>query len=261
MATKETQAARPLAKGGALIDRGSFEPPYHQLADILRREIASGSLRPGDRVLSEVQLCERYAVSPMTVRRAINILLDEGLIVTSKGRGTFVRPMGLDTAAFGLQALQELFSSDRTDVRIVSARTIGATPRISRKLGIPASTKVVLIRRLIVAGGEPVIYHREYLVYDAGRPLIEAELAITNLRGLFDGQSETVLKRGELRLEVTAIKDGESILLNVPSGTPAFDIEHTFFDFDDRAVSWGWFIIRGDCLSFQTTVGVPSLNG
>lgn len=243
---------------GPRINRNLFDPPYYQLANILRRQIATGELRPGDRLLSEVQLCERYEVSPMTARRALTILLDEGLVTAARGRGTFVKPLVLSTATFGLQALEELFSGERTSVRFLSVRTIAATPRISQRLGVALDDKVITIRRLLLRDGEPVAFHREYLVLDPTRPLVEAEMGITSLQGLFDGQGETVLKRGDLGIQTTVLTEEEARLLNAATGSAAFRIEHTFFDFEDQPVSWGWFIVPGSCLQFSATVGVPA---
>jgi GntR family transcriptional regulator len=197
----------------------------------------------------------------MTVRRAINILLDEGLVTTAQGRGTFVRPMGLGTATFGLQALEDLFGNDQTSVRMLKATTMPATSRISQKLALPADAKVISIRRLLTLGAEPVAYHREYLICDPERPIVEAELGITTLRGLFDGSGESALKRGDLAIETTVLTEEEGRLLAAPAGRAAFRIEHIFYDFDDRPVSWGWFIVRGDCLRFRAGVGVQSASG
>ena len=256
MVNKAPPAARTQQSAELRIDRDSFEPPYFQLAGILRQQIATGLLRPGDRVPSEIQLCERYEVSPMTARRAINILLDEGLVTASRGRGTFVKPLVLSTATFGFQALEDLFNGEHTSVRFLSVRTIAATPRIHQHLGVPVGAKVISIRRLLSREQEPVAYQREYLVFDPERPVVEAEMGITSLQGLFDGRGETVLKRGNLGIETTVLTDEESKLLHQPAGSAAFRIEHTFFDFDERPVSWGWFIVRGDCLRFSATVGV-----
>lgn len=240
------------------IDRDSFAPPYYQLANILRDQIATGLLRAGDRVPSEAQLCEQYKVSPMTARRALNILLDEGLVTAARGRGTFVKPLVLGTATFGLHALEKLFDRERTSVRFLSVKTTPATQRICRKLGVLVDSKVISIRRLLLRDGEPVAYHREYLIFDPSRPVVEAEMGITSLQGLFDGKGETVLKRGDLRIEATVLIEEESRLLNAAAGGPAFRIEHTFFDFEEQPVSWGWFIIPGSCLSFDATVGARS---
>ncbi len=256
MVTPQMSTSRARSARGVNIDRNSFEPPYHQLAQILRQQIAVGELRPGDRVPSEVQLCERYEVSPMTVRRAINILLDEGLVTATRGRGTFVRPLVLGTATFGLQALENLFNAENTVVRFLSVRTTPATVRISEKLQVPIDDKVISIRRLLSRDGEPVAYHREYLIFDPTQPIVEAEMGITTLQGLFHGRGETVLKRGDLTIETTVINEEEAKLLAVLAGRAAFRIEHVFYDFQDRPVSWGWFIVPGERLRFCARVGV-----
>lgn len=256
MVTSQPSKSRGRAARAPTIDRNSFEPPYYQLANILRQQIATGELRPGDRVPSEVQLCEQYEVSPMTVRRAINLLLDEGLVTATRGRGTFVRPLELGTATFGLQALEALFNDEHTSVRFLSVRTAPATPRISQYLRVPVDDKVISIRRLLSRDGEPVAYHREYLIFDPTQPIVEAEMGITTLQGLFDGRGETVLKRGDLTIETTVVTEEEAKLLNIPAGRAAFRIEHIFYDFEDRPVSWGWFIVPGDRLRFQARVGV-----
>ncbi len=238
------------------INRDLFEPPYYQLANILRHQIATGILRPGDRIPSEAQICERYQVSPMTARRALTILLDEGLVTAERGRGTFVKPLVLGTATFRLHALEELFNGERTMVRFLSVKTAPATQRIARKLEISVGSKVISIRRLLLRDDEPVAYHREYLIFDPLRPIVEAEMGITSLQGLFDGKGETVLKRGDLGIEATVLTEEEARLLNATAGNAAFRIEHTFFDFEDQPVSWGWFIIPGNRLKFGATVGV-----
>ncbi|MER6315189.1 GntR family transcriptional regulator [Streptomyces sp. NPDC001581] len=63
---------------------------YAQVADDLRRQIARGALTAGQRLDGNAKLAERYGVAAMTVRHALDILRDEGLIVSQQGRGTFV---------------------------------------------------------------------------------------------------------------------------------------------------------------------------
>ena len=239
------------------IDRSSYEPAYAQLVNILRRQIAMGVFRPGDRLPSESQLCQRYQVSSMTVRRVINILVEQGVVIAEQGRGTFVKPLELGTAAFHLDELQRLFRDEAyTTGKLLEARITSASERTSRKLDIEIRQRTVFIRRLISQGETPVMYHREHLVYDPTRPIIEAEMEVTSLRGLFDGGGESTLKRGDLTIDATVLTEEEAQLLQSTIATAAFRVEHIFYDFDDRPVSWGWFISPGDRLRFTTTVGV-----
>lgn len=241
------------------IDRSSYEPAYAQLVRILMGQIAAGEFRPGDRLPSEAQLCERYGVSPMTVRRVINILVDKGVVTAEQGRGTFVRPLELATATFDLDRLQSLFRNEgHSTVKLLEARITPATERIARKLAIEIGDRTVFIRRLISQGEEAVLLHREHVIYDPSRPIIEAEMKVTALHGLFSGGGSSDLKRGDLTISATTLTEEEAFLLQAQPGAPAIRLEHLFYDFADRAVSWGWFICSGDRLRFTATIGVPA---
>jgi DNA-binding GntR family transcriptional regulator len=240
----------------APIDRESFEPAYAQLARILRRGVATGKLRPGDQLPSESQLCQRYRISPMTVRRAVNILIDQGVVTAEQGRGTFVRSVAMGAATFQLSELQSLFSDPaHTGVQLLETRIVTADERIARKLRIPVKQRTIYIRRLLRTDGVPTFYHREYLVYDPARPIVESEMEVTSLQHLFSGSGETILKRGELSIEATLLTAEEADLLQAPLPLAAFCLEHLFYDFDDRPISWGWFVARCDRLRFTTRVG------
>ena len=239
-----------------LIDRDSYEPAYAQLANILRRQVAAGVFRPGDQLPSEAMLCRSYQVSPMTVRRTINLLAEEGVVSTAQGRGTFVKALELGRAAFHLQELQDLFNDPAMRVRLLDVRVVSADERTARKLNLAVGAKTIYIRRLLTVDGEPAFYHREYLVYDPTRPIVEAEMEVTALRGLFDGTGSALLKRGELSVEACLLNEAEANLLQTPPPVAAFYLEHLFYDFDDKPVSWGWFIGRSDYLRFTTRVGL-----
>ena len=242
----------------ASIDRDSYEPAYSQLANILRSSMAAGILRPGDQLPSEAQLCERYGVSPMTVRRAINTLVEQGVVSAEQGRGTFVKPVAMGEAVFQLKDLQDFFGdTKRTTVNVLETRIVKADERIARKLSIPIGQRTIYIRRILQRDGLPALYHREYLVYDPHRPIVEAELEVTALRRLFNGTGETILKRGDISLEATLLTDEEAHLLQTSQPTAAFCFEHLFYDFDDKPISWGWFIGLTDFLRFTTQVGLP----
>ena len=127
---------------------------------------------------------------------------------------------------------------------------------MARKLGLAPGDKVIYVRRLLTQAGEPVFYHRAYLRYDPRQPVVEAEMDVTSLQGLFTNARNTLIKFGELTVEVTAVDEEEATLLGVPVYAAAFYLEHVFYDFADEPMSWGWFIWRGDRLQFRTTVGI-----
>ncbi len=238
----------------ASIDRSSFEPAYSQLANILRQSMADGLLRPGDQLPSEAQIVERYGVSPMTVRRAINILVDQGVVIAEQGRGTFVKPIALSAATFQLEQLENLFGG--ATVQVLEARIVAADERVARKLALQVGKRTIYIRRLLWNQGEPVFYHREYLIYDPSRPIVEAELEVTALQQLFSGISQSLLKHGDIHIEATLLNEEEARLLKAGQPMAAFCFEHLFYDFSNCPISWGWFIGRADRMRFSTSVGL-----
>jgi DNA-binding GntR family transcriptional regulator len=247
----------PHIQEGEKIDRDSYEPAYIQLANILRSQLAKGVFRPGDQLPSEAQLVQRYAISPMTVRRSINLLADQGLVSTAQGRGTFVKPLEVSSAIFDLQDLQEFFKRGSAgSIKLLDARVVSADERTARKLGLETAAPVIYIRRLFSMDGAPVFYHRAYLVYDPTLPIVEAEMDVTSLQGMFTGGSKTLLKCGQLSVEATLMNEEEAALLKKSLPAAAFYLQHVFYGFDNQPISWGWFIIPSEHLHFTTRVGI-----
>jgi GntR family transcriptional regulator len=239
------------------IDRNSSEPVYTQLVNLLRAKIASGEFRPGEKLPSESQLRKKYDLSPMTVRRVINILVDQGVVSTSQGKGTYVKPIDLQTSSFHLEELQKLFNKkDHAEIKLLKVALVSADESIASKLAVRPGDDIIFISRLIVDESEPVILHKEFLIYDPTRPIVESEMEFTTLRGLLMGNGLSDFKKGELTIQPTLLSNEEAELLEVPPSSLAFRLEHIFFDFEDCEVSWGQFLCRSDKLSFRTKVGI-----
>ncbi len=238
------------------IDRNSYKPAYIQLADIIKHKIGSGDLRAGKKLPSESQLCQRYNISPMTVRRAINILVDEGIVDSVQGSGTFVKPISLGSATFHLQDLENIFSSERTNVSILEARILSADKKAAQMLSKPEGERIIYIKRLLSREEVPLIIHREYLIYDPRRSIVESELDLTSLRDLFKGKIGGDFKWGKLTIEAVVVNEKEAELLQVSTGSAAFNLEHLFFDFGDNPVSWGKFICPATALNFTAYLGI-----
>ncbi len=167
-----------------------------------------------------------------------------------------MRSLDLLGATFRLEEFHELFGDkERTKVKILEALIVKADEAIAEKLGVSVGARTILIRRLLVRDGDPVVYHSEHLVYDPFRPIVEGELEVTSLDRLFVGKGEKNLKSGKLTVQAAVLSKQEADLLNTIPMQPAFRIEHVFLDLDDKPTSWGRFIVRGDRLTFSATVG------
>lgn len=248
-----------LTKG---IDRNSNKPVYAQLAEIIHQQILAGVFAPGERLPSEAMLVEGYDVSPMTVRRAINYLAAQDVITTAQGKGTFVKSVELEDAAFYLRDISEIFGDDQeTTIKVIEARFIVADARIARKLQVCPGEKVIFMRRLLSIEDTPAFYHRGYLVNDPRRPIVEAELEVADLQGIFRGSGSELIKNGEVFLESTALNAEELGLLRLPGGAHGMMLEHIFYDFEDKPLSWGWFVCHNRRLRLHAWVGLQISEG
>lgn len=231
-------------------------PAYERIVNTLTSRIARGVYRPGGQLPTERQLRDEFSVSPMTVRRAVNILIDRGLVTTTRGRGTFVRSLDLGEAVFRLQEVTDQWASGgEVDVQLLEASIIPATAEVAAVLKIAAGARTVYLRRLLLREEVPIVYHREHLIYDETRPLVEALLQVTSLEGLLRGTESAGLPSGDLTIQATALGSRAAELLRMPPGSPAFCLEHVFNDFDGKPVSWGWFLCRSDLFRLSTHVG------
>jgi GntR family transcriptional regulator len=238
------------------IERTGAAPAYFQLAAILKEQIEKGVYLPGAKLPSESGLCRKFHVSPMTVRRSIQLLLDEGIVSTIRGSGTYVKAPDLRGGTFAMEEFYTIFSDKaRTKVKVIDAQICRADAAIADKLALNEGDRAILIQRLLIRDGDPIIYHQEYLIYDPELRIVESELEVTALQGLFIGQSETTLKWGKLSIEPALLSGEEARLLNTTPMQAAFRLEHLFFDYNGQPVSWGRFICRGDRFRFTTTVG------
>ena len=237
-------------------DRRSREPAYLRIANAIAGNIGAGLYRAGDQLPTEPQLRAQYGVSPMTVRRAINILLDRGLVTTTQGKGTFVRSPDIGEAIFHLQEITDLWVDDASvAVLLLEARIVPADAEVAATLELSPGDPIVFLRRVIQRKGLPLIYQLEHVVYDEHRPLVEAELQVTSLEGLLHSPQVEGVLSGRLTIQAVSLDAEAARSLQVAEGSPAFSLESLFSDSDGRPVSWVRFLCRADQFRLTSYLG------
>jgi DNA-binding GntR family transcriptional regulator len=237
------------------IDRESRVPVYQQLAELLEQAIAAGDIRCGAKLPSESVLCRTYGMSRMTVRRAISVLIERGLVRPEHGRGVFVEPMGLPQAQFGLEGLREVFDSAGAAVQILESSAIIAKGRTAAELMLKSGGPAVHLRRLLTRHGNPIAYHNEFLVDDP--ELLEIEQSYAYMRSLLVGGSvESPYRSAIVELQVANLSEPEAQALGREPGEAAWLLEHTFYSALGRPLSWGFIMLPGDMLHFPTRIGL-----
>jgi DNA-binding GntR family transcriptional regulator len=246
--------ARPGRERGR--DRRSYEPAYLRIANAITEQIGAGLYRAGDQLPTEPQLRAQYGVSPMTVRRAINILLDRGLVTTTQGKGTFVRSPDMGEAIFRLQEITDLWVDDASvAVLLLEASIRAADEQVAAMLDLTPGDPIVFLRRVIQRKGQPLIYQQEHVVYDEHRPLVEAELQVTSLEGLLHSPQVEGVLGGRLIIQAVSLGADSAAVLGVPAGSAAFCLESLFGDSGGQPVSWGRFLCRADQFRLTSYLG------
>lgn len=240
-------------KDDFVIDRNSFEPPYKQLGDYLRKGIATGVYRVGQRLPSESELCLQYGVSRMTARRAIGELVSRGLAERRQGRGVYACAVGLSHAVFSFDGLKALLDHPLARHLLLETTPMRADERVATELETRKGAKTVFIRQLMLHGDEPVLYRRAYTL--ASVALEDAERGIGRLSSLLADQAESPFVGGIIELKVHTLSEEEAALLKQPVGSPAWEIEEQLYGADHTALSWGYVVIPGHFLRFPTGIG------
>ena len=233
----------------------SEAPAYDRIATTLADRITSGIYPPGGRLPSGSELCREFGVSPMTVRRALTILDNQGLISGEKGRGVFARSVDLADSVFRLDSLTGDWLNDSAEIRLLSASMTRADDSVAAMLAVPLGERVIHLRRLVLHEGNPVMHHMEYIRYDPRQPVVESQLQLTSLHAFLDSGRARRFPRGELTLTAVALDEECAQVLGQPVGALALCLEHVFQERDRTPVSWGWFVMRAELFRLRARLG------
>jgi GntR family transcriptional regulator len=237
-------------------------PAYLQLASLIKRMIANGEYTPGSRIPAESILSRSYGVAVMTVRQAISLLAEQGLLKRVHGRGTFVCGPDWTRANFNMVGLLELLSDkDNIDIRILSAGISAARPKAAAALNLEAGAQVVQLVRLVSCRRRPILLNKVYLVFDPRSPIVESELEASSLSGLFSGQGNSFIKKAILKLEPSLLSSAEAAYLGIDAAAPVFKIRYIFYDYSDAPMGTGWFMAPVGNVTFSTKIGVWDEEG
>jgi len=232
-------------------------PAYAQLAALIKQKIASGEYQPGAKIPAESVIGQTFGVAVMTVRQAIRVLVEQGLLRRVHGSGTFVCGPDWTRANFNMEGLLETLSDkDNIDIRIISAGIIEASPKAAGALGLQPGDMVVALVRLVSFKGLPFLLNKAHLIFDPKSPIVESELEASSLSGLFSGEGNSFIKKALLKLEPSILSPSQAEYLKASQTNPAFKIRYTFFGYNDSPVGSGWFMAPMGYMSFSAKIGV-----
>lgn len=219
----------------------TFSPLYRQIKSLIMQGLESGEWRPGESIPSEIDLAARYNVSQGTVRKAIDEMAAENLLVRKQGKGTFVASHQDPRSFFRFLRLVPN-SGDITPPQSVplDCWRARAGQEASRVLGIEPGAPIIIVRRVLKFSGKPVVLDEIYLPGDLFQGLSLEVLQSYNgsIYSLFESRYGVRMIRAEERLRAVAADRQSADTLGVLEGSPLLSVERVTYTYGDRAVEW-----------------------
>lgn len=249
---RKTEVLLPLTLFADL-ERSGPVPLYYQISQRIQQSILSGELPPGSRLENEISLGERLGLSRPTIRKAIQELVDKGLLVRRRGVGTQV-VHGQVTRGVELTSLHDDLrrSGKKPSTKLLGLEVLKSDNALSEELVVPIATEIIRIERLRYADNVPVALMVNYL------PSEFRGVSVTDLEEL--GLYQWLRLRGvtirvaKQRIGARKALNREADLLEVEHGAALLTMDRTAFDDEGRAIEYGHHCYRPDLYSFQATL-------
>lgn len=221
-----------------------------QVADVLRHQIHDGTYDGG--LPSEAELAAEFFVSRNTVREALSVLKNEGLIDRGTKVGTHVAARKFDHGLDALVGLKETFK-DYGEVRkeVRAVLKLAAPPAVARKLALDPGTQVVYVERLRYLGDLPLSLDLTYLVPDIGEQVIGHDLETNDVFALIEQVSGQRLGGATFALEAVSADPHSAATLQVPDGSALLMAERLTSLDDGRPVDLEYIRMRGDRITMR----------
>lgn len=239
------------------IERSGATPIYHQLTEWMRGQIASGAWPPGYKLTAEADLADELGFARGTVRKAIEKLTAEGLLVRSHGRGTFVSPPPVDqplaerlvTHSEALIAQGIAFTT-----RVLNARLIAAPPAVAAQLGCAPETPLFFLRRIRTVEGAPVTLLHNYVLATHCPGIEEVDLTRYRLFEVLEERYNLILERGRRIFQAVNADEEMAALLDMDAGAAVMHLAQTTYLPHGQAVEYSDVWLRGSSFRLSATM-------
>jgi GntR family transcriptional regulator len=223
-------------------------PLYRRIEADLRDKIRSGTLRPGAQVAPEPELMAAYGVSRATVRQGLAGLVAEGLLEIRRGLGTYVTAPRFEHTIGGFYSFSREIERHglQPGTRVLGLRREPAADAAADALGLAVGTPVVALRRLRLAGPDPLVVETSHLPAARFPDLERLDFSKVRLYDTLMNAYGCRPTRARETFEPVLLTADEAALLDQRRGEPALRVERIAFDQDDVPIEFCRSTVRGD---------------
>jgi len=219
----------------------TFRPLYEQIKILITQSLVAGEWRPGEVIPSELELASRFKVSQGTVRKAIDELAAENILVRRQGKGTFVATHTEEHTQYRFMRIVELNGKKESPVsEVLHCERVKADGTAAERLGLKRGAPVMMVRRLLRLSGEPVVLDDIYLSATLFKGINEVLINEFNgtLYSLYESRYGTRIIRAEERIRAGKADEAVAVLLGTPPNAPLLDIDRVAYTYGDQPVEW-----------------------
>ncbi len=212
---------------------------YQRLYNILREKIWNKAYVPGTKLPTERELCDEYGVSRITVRHALMLLEEQGLIERMQGRGTFVKASKPKKIAIMDYAYSKSMKQESPDtMRKLITRSVIVPPRdIAVSLSLLQNEECLYFERLDINSGENLAFDQVYIPLEFSKSLKDELLTRIDFLSIWEKDEPVKLSFVKEAIEAIAADDFSAKRLSVPIGSPILMDTEIVFDKEERPVA------------------------
>lgn len=231
-------------------------PLYHQIKQIVRAEIEQGVYRPGDRLPTEVELMQRYGVSRITVRQALDELEAEGVIVRRHGKGTYVAEKRIEQDLVRLTDFVEdmELAGLSPSSQVLAFLHEPASREVAEALTLTEGEEVVRVDRLRLANGRPIAYDTTWLPLRFGLLLSKDALAHETIYHILETRYTIPVEAGTFHITAVSASAEQAQLLEITPGIGLLLIQRVSYTIGDVPVYIQQRYYRPDRVSYRVTL-------
>lgn len=233
-------------------------PKYVQIKESFAEKIATGQLKPGDKIPSERELAHQFGVSRMTVREALTLLTSDGQLERIQGSGTYVAQPKLEHRLNLLASHTEsaMQGAIEPTAKLLESKRINASQKIARALDLPIGQSVYRVMRLRFGNTTPMVLERAYFPCDRFQDLLDFDVEHASLFRILRDEHGVRFGRMIQVLEPIPANEFEARVLEVSQGSPLMLVCRQIFDADGRPVEHDRDVYRGDRSRFVSEVDI-----
>lgn len=197
-------------------------PLYQQLYEQLKTEITEGRLQPGEKMPTELQLIDLYNVSRITVRKALDMLTEDNLVIKRSGKGSFVTPPKLHENIYGSQSFTITCQLNNLEsyTTLLSWEIRPATSYDLEQLQLTPGSNIIFVSRLRHADNTPIMIEKTYLKCDEFKYILDENLSETSLYALIDKHTSESQRKILRTIEISTANTEQAKLLQLNKGAP-----------------------------------------